>query len=444
MYYQKYSRDSATQAHSSIRAKRSGVIELSGARSTTTPRSSLRLVIDPKFGTLFWGKMFAAVGVWTHSLVAAVVIFDATNSALMVGLVGVIQFGPQLVFSPISGKWADRGNPARQILLGRLLCTIGSGSIAVWLYGTHSGADEHATAAVLAGSFLVGIGFVVGGPAMQSIVPSLIRDGELPTAMALNAAPMTLGRMIGPAIGAVALAQFGPATAFAVSAGLNLIFAILLVLVRFPAPLQQKVGADYRVRAALRYAWRDKPLRLALLAVATVGFASDPSITLAPLMAQEVGGGNHLVGQLSAAFGVGAAVALAVLAVLRGRVGSARLAWIGLWLLAFGSATLAVAGLPRLALAGFALAGLGFGAAMTGLSTLIQERTPSELRGRIMALWMVGFLGSRPFAAAVLGGSADLVSAHAAFVISAAVVIVIALCCRPKYLNPHLKSELDR
>ena len=58
-------------------------------------------------------------------------------------------------------------------------------------------------------------------------------------------------------------------------------------------------------------------------------------------------------------------------------------------------------------MAGFALAGLGFGWAMTGLSTVVQERAPEELRGRIMALWLVGFLGSRPIAAAVLGGTAD-------------------------------------
>ena len=58
-------------------------------------------------------------------------------------------------------------------------------------------------------------------------------------------------------------------------------------------------------------------------------------------------------------------------------------------------------------MAGFALAGLGFGWAMTGLSTVVQERAPEELRGRIMALWLVGFVGSRPIAAALLGGTAD-------------------------------------
>ena len=74
---------------------------------------------------------------------------------------------------------------------------------------------------------------------------------------------------------------------------------------------------------------------------------------------------------------------------------------------------------------GFALAGLGFGWAMTGLSTVVQERAPEELRGRIMALWLVGFLGSRPIAAALLGGTADLVSVQAAFAVAAALTLAV-------------------
>jgi MFS family permease len=80
----------------------------------------------------------------------------------------------------------------------------------------------------------VGFGFVVGGPAMQSIVPNLIREGELSTAMALNSMPMTIGRIIGPASGAYLAAHLGSAAGFAVSAALHLVFAIFLVAVRFP------------------------------------------------------------------------------------------------------------------------------------------------------------------------------------------------------------------
>ena len=407
--------------------------------TATRPRGALGLIFDPVFGALFWGKIFSVIAVWTHGIVAAIVMYDATQSALMVGLVGVAQFAPQLILSPTSGKWADTGNPTRQILLGRVLCILGSGVVAVWLFVDTDGAVS-AAVPVLVGSLLVGFGFVVGGPAMQSIVPNLIRPGELSTAMALNSMPMTLGRIVGPAAGAYLAANLGAAVGFAVSAGLHLVFAVLLIVVRFPAPPERRADADYRVRTALRYVWRDRPLLLALLAVTTVGVVSDPSITLTPSMADELGGGTSLVGVLSASFGVGAAVGMAVLALLGGRVRSALVSTLGLWGMGVGCAVLGVGTAPTVAIVGFVVTGLGFGLALTGLSTVVQERAPAELRGRIMALWLVGFLGSRPIAAAVLGGTADLVSVQAAFAVASALSIGIALWCRPTSLSGPLPA----
>ena len=414
------------------------------AETTAPPQSrgALGLMFDPVFGALFWGKMFAVVAVWTHGIVAAIVMYDATRSALMVGLVGVVQFGPQLLLSPTSGKWADTGDPARQILLGRVLCVAGSGFAAVWLFVDPSLQGMAAAIPVLIGTLLVGLGFVVGGPAMQSIVPNLIRDGELSTAMALNSMPMTVGRIVGPASGAYLAAHLGSASGFAVSAALHLVFVIFLVLVRFPSPPQRRTGTDYRVRTAIRYVFGDRPLLLALIAVATVGIASDPSITLTPSMADELGGGTRLVGILSAAFGVGAAVGMVMLALMRGRMASQRVSAIGMAGLAAGCAVLAIGTTPAVAIAGFGIAGLGFGWAMTGLSTVVQERAPEELRGRIMALWLVGFLGSRPIAAALLGGTADLVSVHAAFAVAAALSAVVALLCRPSNLVGPLPQRI--
>ena len=231
------------------------------------PRGALGLMFDPVFGALFWGKNFAVVAVWTHSIVAAIVMYDATRSALMVGLVGVVQFGPQLILSPTSGKWADTGNPVRQILFGRILCVVGSGFAAVWLFLDSSLQGMSAAIPILIGSLLVGLGFVVGGPAMQSIVPNLIRGGELSTAMALNSMPMTVGRIVGPATGAYLAAHLGSAAAFAASAVLHLVFAIFLITVRFPSPPVRLSGTDYRVRTAIAYVRRDRPLLLALIAV---------------------------------------------------------------------------------------------------------------------------------------------------------------------------------
>lgn len=406
---------------------------------TTAPpvaaRGAARLLVDPKFGALFWGRLFAIVGVWTHGLVAAVVMFDATRSAVMVGLVGVVQFGPQLALSPLSGKWADRGQPIRQIMIGRILCVTGSGLSAVWLWLGASAGASGTVAAVLVGTTLVGVGFAVGGPAMMSIVPSLLRDGELSTAMALSNVPMPFGRIVGPVVGALVMSHSGPAAAFGVSAALHFVFFALLVLVRYPQSQPADSTIDGRVRAALHHVWRDRPLLLSLVAVTAVGFASDSSITLSPSMAQHLGGGTELVGAMSGAFGIGAAVGMLALALTKGRLAAARVSSLGVWALGAGSAVLIVAATPALALAGFVLAGSGFGIALTGLTTVVQERAPDHLRGRIMALWLVGFLGSRPLAAAVLGGTADAVDVRAAFAVAAVLTLATAVVCSTRNLS---------
>jgi MFS family permease len=413
------------------------------ADATAPPRArgALGLMFDPVFGALFWGKFFSVIAVWTHGIVAAIVMYDVTQSALMVGLVGVVQFGPQLILSPTSGKWADTGNPARQILAGRVLCVVGSGVTGVWLFVEPTQLGTSAVAAILIGTLVVGFGFVIGGPAMQSIVPSLIRDGELSTAMALNNIPMTFGRIIGPASGAYLAAHLGSSAAFAASAALHLVFAVLLIVVRFPAQPARRTDTDYRVRAAVKYVWRDRPLLLALLAVAMVGVASDSSITLTPSMADMLGGDAQLVGTLSAVFGVGAAVGMGALALMRGRMASAKVSTLGMAALGAGCASLALASSLTVAFAGFALTGLGFGWAMTGLSTVVQERAPEELRGRIMALWLVGFLGSRPLAAMLLGGTADILNVQAAFAVAAALCVVMTLWCRPSKLVGPLPAR---
>lgn len=409
--------------------------ELTRTRTSTPgPRGAVRLAFDPVFGGIFWGKLISSAGVWIHSIVAAIVVFAATHSALMVGLVSVAQFAPQLFLSLISGKWADRGHAPRQIFVGRILCATGSGSLALWLW-LIPGTGAALAIPVLLASLLVGFGFVVGGPAMQSIIPSLIRPGELATAMALNTAPMTTARIAGPALGALVAANLGAPAAFGIAAATHLVFAVIILVLQFPEREVRAVGFDYSVRTALRHVRRDRPLLLLLVAVTATGFGSEPSMTLAPAMAHELGGGTRLVGELSMAFGVGAGIGLIIISAASRRIRSATASSGGLWFMVLGLAAVAVSPVVWLVLLAFGLAGFGFAWAMTGISTLVQERAPDALRGRIMALWMMGFIGSRPVAAAMIGSASDLWSVRASFVLTAFLLALIALVCRPRVLG---------
>ncbi len=411
-------------------------------------RGSYRLMVDRVFGLFFWGKVLSSQGTWIHNIVAAIVAFQITGSALAVGLVSAVQFTPQLLFAPWSGTMADRGRLTPQIALGRTMVGTGSGGLAlmIWLVG---GVDElPGLVPVLLSSLVVGLGLVVGGPAMQSIVPSLIRPGEMAAAMALNSVPMTLARAGGPAIGAVVALHLGPAVAFGVAAAVNYVYAVIMLMLRVPYPRPRHGNTDFSVRAGLRHVRADRPLLVLLLGVTAVAFGAEPSVTLAPVLAHDLGGGADLVGWLASSFGAGAALGFFMFGPLHARLSLARLTHGGLLLMAAGLTCASLSTVQALALASYGMTGVGMTLALTSATTQIQNRSPDALRGRIMALWFVGFLGARPFAAGLDGFIADVVSVQAALLMTAGILLLAAAVCRPKRLNvdppPSEEQRLQR
>ena len=401
--------------------------------ATAPPRTSWQLLADPVFGPFFAGKALSTAGIWVHNIVAAILAWELSGSALVVGLVSVAQFGPQLLFAPLSGAMADRGDRRRQLIAGRLIAASGSGGLALWI--ALVGVDGLPGAwPVIATALVVGIGFVVGGPAMNALVPALVRPNELAAAVAVSSIPFTVARAAGPALGALMAATLGPASAFALAAGTNLLFALLLV----PLPIRSRAdGAgegDRRVRAGVRYLREDRGIALLLLGVAAIGIGADPVITLTPSLAAELGAGSTLVGVFASSFGIGAGLVFVVLARLRRRFALEGVAVRGLILLATGTALAGLAPAVPLAVAGFAIGGAGMTLSLTTLSTLLQARLPDALRGRVMALWSMAFLGSRPVAAAVNGAIADATAPVVAFLTVAAVVAGVAVAVRPSRL----------
>jgi MFS family permease len=390
----------------------------------------MRLLVDPIFGPFFAGKLLATTGIWIHNIVAAILAYELSGSTLVVGLVSVAQFGPQLLFAPLSGAMADRGDRRKQLVLGRVVAGIGSAGLAVWIGLVGARGLPGAWPVVLA-ALVVGIGYVIGGPAMHALLPSLVRREELATAVALSVVPFTIARAAGPALGALVAAAAGPGTAFAIAAAGNFAFAALLSRLRIGARSGNGGGADRRIRAGVRYLAEDRALVLLLVGVVAVGVGADPIVTLTPAMSAGFGSGSTLVGVMASSFGVGAALALIVLGWLRRRLGLPRLGTSGLTLLALSTAGAAVSPQPGLVIVAFGIAGAGMAMAVTGLSTQMQLRLPEGLRGRIMALWSVAFVGSRPVAAAVNGGIADATTPSIALFVVAGVVMTAAWLSRP-------------
>lgn len=394
------------------------------------PRSTPRLLVDARFGTLVWGKLLSSTAYWMHTVVASILVYGATGSALVVGVVVAAQLAPQLIFAPISGAWVDRGYATAQIVTGRLLIATGSGVLAIWLVRNGDSDRALVTAALLC-SLLCGVGFALGGAALQAVVPSLVRSAELPVAMALNSAPLTVSAVAGPSIGAYVSAELGPAAAFGVAASIHLLFAAAIVVIRLPKQRPDPGHTDFSMRAMVRHLRADRRLLMLLIGIAGIGFGAEPSVTLAPALIAELNERAHLVGVVTGSFGAGAAAGLVLFRQLNRWIATPRLASVGVALMVVGLfASGAVPAMPGV-LAGFALGGFGYSLALSTFSAMVQERAPDRLRGRIMALWLMAMLGARPIAAFLDGLFADQTSARIVVLGSIAVLLVVLVITWP-------------
>jgi MFS family permease len=351
-------------------------------------------------------------------------VFNLTGSALLVGAVSVMLFLATLVLAPWAGALTDRVDRRRLMLAGQLVAFAAAATLAA--YTALVGADGLPGAwPVLAATGVIGVGYAFSIPAMQALVPALVDPVDLDGAVALSSVTFNIARALGPALAAAALVAYGPAFAFGVNA-LSYLGLIVALLVIRPRDVGSEGRGDGSVREGLRYVRANPGVLVLLVATMGLGFATDPVNTLSPSIAAELGGGDGLVGILVSAFGGGAVLATTVAARLGRRFGQVNVGAAGLVALGVGMVALAVAPTVPTAIGALALAGFGFLLGITGVTTAMQRAIPEGLRGRVMALWSMAFLGSRPFAALLDGAVADAVSTGVATALAATFAFLAA------------------
>jgi MFS family permease len=408
----------------------------------TAGRGPLALLRDRTFGPFFAGKVLSSCGIWVQNIAAAVLMFELTRSAVMVGAVSVMQFAAPFLLALWAGALSDRSDRRVILMIGRVLSGSAVGALAVLV--ALRGVDGFGgPAPLLVGVGVMGVGLALSSPAMQALVPALVRDEDLEQALGLNAAAPSIARTVGPAAGAALLLLGGPALAFAVAALAHWSFVLVLLVHVRPRPTHRPLGRP-SLLGGVRYLVTDRTAGLLMLGVAALGLGADPIVTLTPSLADRLGGGGELVGVMATAFGVGAVVLTALIRQLRRRFGLRMLGMLGFWILAAGLGVAALAAAvggarplaPAIISAGFFVSGAGFMMATVALNTRIQRRVPDELRGRVMALWGLAFLGSRPFAALVNGSLADFASVEAALLTAGLLIALASLLARSRYEHP--------
>ncbi len=377
--------------------------------STDRPRSALQLVRDRTLGTYLLGNFTSNTGNWFQNLAASIVVFRLTGSSTLVGVVAALQFGASLVLSPYAGSLADRFDRRRLLLTAQVLGAAAAGALAVAV-GVLGVDGLPGIWPILLATAVIGIGYAVSVPTLLSYVPALVPARDLDTAIALNSVSFTVARAIGPALAGIVVAAVGAAWAFGINAVsfLGLVVALLVIGHR---PTEGLAGEheDRSVREGLRQARASRPVLVTLLCTLVAGVAADPVNTLSPAVAERLGQGDAFVGFQVGAMGAGAAFGTVVVGRMRVTVGRWQTIIVGLVVLGVSLLGYAVAPTPWLVLVALFVSGNGYLLTVTSLNADLQTRVDEALRGRMMALWSTAFLGSRPVAALVAGGTADLV-----------------------------------
>ena len=394
------------------------------------PARTRRQLLRTPVGGLAGGKVLSTLAVWTTNIAGAILVFDLTGSALIVGLVSVAQFTPQLLLTPLTGARADRADRFAQVITGTAITALGSVLLTTWAL-TLGFTRERDAWVMVAAAGLVGLGFSVAGPATSALLPALVRHDELADALALSSLPIIVARSAGPAAGATLYLAAGPATTFGLSALLHLAFILLLVVLRRRVRVAARPAQrDRRVRAALEHLRRSPRTVLQIVGVGVIGVGTDPITTLTPALAATLAAPAGFVGTLASSFGLGAAGGFVVLSRVRARVGIMRLGAVGLALMGSGTLLSGIAPVPALAVAGVGLGGVGLTFALNAFTTLVQADVPDALRGRVMALWSMAFLGSRPVTALVSGWVTDTFGVRVALVGSGLLILAGARATR--------------
>jgi MFS family permease len=377
------------------------------------------------FRVLWLGAFTSSIGTWMQKVAQNWLVLTLTGSAsaFYLGLDTFLGEVPILLFTLIGGVVADRRDRRKLLLMSQYVQMTAAFTLATLVYF-----DIVRIWHILTLSVLTGMAQAFGGPAYQSLMPSLVDKQHIPNAIALNSIQFNLARVIGPLIAGAALAAFGMIACFGLN-GLSFLAVILAILSLHIRHIPATTVSDMRqeLKTGLSYVKRQPALiGLTVLAFATT-FLGNPLLTFLPLFAQNVFGGG--VGQYTrfmACAGAGAVTGALVVAWL-GKFKHMGRTLLGIQL-AFGVLIVLFAVTRMVWLNGVLL--YAGGACMVMVfamcSSLVQLIAPNEMRGRVMSIYMVAFRGGMPLGSLVAGYLATRTSAPTVLTVNGVLLSLVA------------------
>ncbi|MGA8745622.1 MAG: MFS transporter [Solirubrobacterales bacterium] len=376
----------------------------------------------PNFRLFFSGQAISLVGTWMQSVALVWLVLEITGSGTLLGLVVAAQFLPVLVLGAYAGLVADRLNKRRL-----LLCTQSAMALLALLLGLLTVTHTVQLWMIFAIALLFGCVNSLDNPTRQSFVMEMVGGSRVQNAVSLNSAMVNGSRAVGPALAGGLIATVGVGICFLINAAsfLAVLLALWLMQVAKLRPVEPVARKSGQLREGLRYVRNSVGLLVPLLMMALIGTLAYEFQVALPLLARDsLHGGAQTYGFMTAAMAIGA-VAGGLYVATRARTGLLPLTVAAT---CFGAAILAASLAPSLAAELVVLPVVGFASTSflaTGNSTLQLSSEP-RLRGRVMALWSVTFLGSTPIGGPIIGAVGEYLGPRYGLAIGGAACLLAA------------------
>jgi len=402
----------------------------------------MRALRSRNYRLFFGGQLVSLVGNFLTATATAWLVWRLTHSGAKLGLVGFTSQFPMFVIAPFAGVLVDRWRLRRVLVTTQTLAMIQSFLLA-WLVFSNHVTFEH----LLLLSFAQGLINAFDIPARQSFVVQMLEDrSDLPNAIALNSSMVNVARLLGPTAAGLLIAAItsnGEGWCFLID-GMSYIGVIAALLAMRLRPSVRKATAPpvlHALKEGFRASFGFPPIRAVLLLLSLVSIAGVPFMVLLPVFANKIlSGGPDLMGYLSGASGVGALAGAIYLASRRSVLGISRVLVIAATM--FGASLIAFAFSTHVALslALMPITGASMIIQMAGSNTLLQTLTEDHMRGRVMAMFTMCFMGTVPIGSLLCGFLADRISPQYTVAIGGLVCIIGAMVfqrVRPS-LRPHV------
>jgi MFS family permease len=360
---------------------------------------TLRSFKHRNFKILFSANFLSNIGTWAQGVAQAWLILELTDSGTYLGIVTSLQFAPILFFSISGGKIADKFNKRKVLMLTNLTAGISALSVAT-LVLTENIKIWH----VMFFAFMLGMGNAIDAPVRQSFNVEVVGKQDLPNAVGLNSTNFNIGRLIGPGLSGLLIAAYGTGVSFLFN-GISYLFVILaLISIRENELfIEPKKSSSTKIREAMEYvAARPDILAVMITVFFATSFGLNFNIFNTMMATQVFDKGAAEYGALGSILAVGSLTGAIISARLEKKRGP-RFVMIGSMI--FSAILIVSAFAPTYLVYSILLPMIGCVALLTFIAanTMVQLRTDSQIRGRVMGIYLTVFLGGTPIVSPFIG-----------------------------------------